>query len=401
MSLDCKDYKDNIKCPKKRQFIKKTVKSPVLKVLMVGCWGVYCWDGSVKIRAYNAKKGIIEDEDPEIYGGKSVANGMIKYTQRNNIQAIFLAGDNVYTFNQPKELLIQEVKAGRSPSKKDYKGNHLLSGQNIEAQINEGFVKCLDKAQVKDFYIAIGNHDIQNCYDLNYQLNFSKNYPIHRYRLPAVYYNVIYKMEGYKVNFIVIDTNMYEERPTTCSGSEYTPKMINDQNKWVIKVLRREKCRWNIIVGHIPYKANHHKKKKGPVIKNNGLDVLFNTISRCVDCPKVQVYMCADEHNQQFLYDPMHKMGLVVAGSGGTALDLKIVRGPYWDASSDEGVRTFYYRPYFGFTQFKFLPNVLTVTYIVTDVKNRITGMARPIPAAQFTFDTQGNLIAEHENIDV
>jgi len=225
IDIDCTDYKD---CPKKSRVLKKKKKKDILSVLMVGCWGVYCWNGEKQINIYDPKEKKIKKET-EIYGGKSVSKGIIKFTEQENIDAIFLAGDNLYNFDQPKQLLEKSIKEGKYPTKKEYKQNHLLSGQNIEAQIDQGFINCFKYANVKDFYVAVGNHDIQTCFDLNYQLNFSKNNPQYKYRLPGVYYNVVYRMKGYSVNFIVIDTNMYEDDANTCNYTYYTCEMIEEQ----------------------------------------------------------------------------------------------------------------------------------------------------------------------------
>lgn len=393
MDINCTDYKN---CPKKLQFTKKKKKTDILSVLMVGCWGVYCWDGEKEIEIYDPKEKKIITET-EIYGGKSVSKGIVNFTKKENIDAVFLAGDNLYNFDKPKKMLLDFIKQGKYPSKKEYKNNHLLSGQNIEVQIDEGFIKCFKDANVKDFYIAVGNHDIQNCFDLNFQLNFSKNKPEYKYNLPAVYYNVVYQMMGYNVNFIVIDTNMYEDDANTCNNTYYTCQMIEEQRKWIIKTLKRERCRWNIIVGHIPYKANGHKAKK-PYIKNRQLDILFDSISNCIDCPKVQIYMCADEHNQQFLYDNKHKMGLVVAGSGGTPLDLKIIKEKFIEGND---TITKYSKPYFGFTKFEFSGEKLDVSYIVTDIKNRLEHTDNPLIASNFSFNVKGQIMNEYVNKDI
>ena len=113
-------------------------------------------------------------------------------------------------------------------------------------------------------------------------------------------------MKNYKVNFIVIDTNIFEEDPVSCSGKKYNKddktKMINTQVNWVLNTLNRNNCLWNIIIGHIPYKSNPHsqKKNKPNFILNTNLDYLFTQIKK-LSQPKVQVYFCAYEHNQLFL----------------------------------------------------------------------------------------------------
>jgi hypothetical protein len=361
MQLDCTDYFDKTKCPKKLQIIKKKTNSNILNVIMTGCWGVYCWDGEKTLVKYNPpdtkneKDPFFIEEKDKIYGSKRVVNGIIKYTNKVNTACVFLAGDNVYGYNIPKEKLIELVSKGTPPTKKMYKLDHTISSQDIDIQLQKGFLDCFNNVKVKDFYVAIGNHDVATCYDLNKQLEFATN-PNNKYRLPGVYYNVIYQMKNYKVNFIVIDTNIFEEDPVSCSGKKYNQddktKMINTQVNWVLNTLNRNNCLWNIIIGHIPYKSNPHsqKKNKPNFILNTNLDYLFTQIKK-LSQPKVQVYFCADEHNQQFLYDKSNNMSLIIAGSGGTVLDKKIIKGDYWDGNE---VSTLFYSNNFGFVSFTF-----------------------------------------------
>ena len=366
MEINCADYLNDEKCPKKFQLMNKKINSDVLNVIMVGCWGTYCWDGEINMIKYKPPNDEKDDknftyfkETKEIYGSQRVVQGMINYTNTVQTHAVFLAGDNVYSYNIPKDRLTGLIKKGNPPSKNMYKLDHIISSQDIDKQLQQGFLDCFNNVKVKDFYVALGNHDVITCYDLNQQLKFSKN-PTNRYRLPGVYYNVVYPLENYKVNFIVIDTNMFEKKPVNCLGKKYDPDvqlhMINTQVQWVVDTLKRNNCMWNIIIGHIPYKSNSHKQKDDTPdhIFNEKLNYLFNTIKKDDKCPKVQVYFCADEHNQQFLYDNDNEMALVIAGSGGTVLDKKIIKGEYWDGNI---VKTLYYSNNFGFVSFTFNDN--------------------------------------------
>ena len=363
MDIDCTYYLDDEKCPKKLQILKKKINSDVLNVIMVGCWGTYCWDGEINMIKYNPpgdekydEKFTYFKETKEIYGSQRVVQGMVYYTNRVQTHAVFLAGDNVYSYNIPKGALTELITKGNPPSKKMYKLDPSISSQDIDKQLQQGFLDCFKNVKVKDFYVALGNHDVITCYDLNQQLKFSKN-PDTRYRLPGVYYNVVYSLKNYKVNFIVIDTNMFENKPENCLGKKYDSdvqlNMIDTQVKWVIDTLKRNNCTWNIIIGHIPYRSNSHKQKDGSPdhIYNNKLDYLFSNIKKADNCPKVQAYFCADEHNQQFLYDNDNQMSLIIAGSGGTVLDKKIVKGTYWNGNE---VKTLYYSNNFGFVSFTF-----------------------------------------------
>ena len=76
----------------------------------------------------------------------------------------------------------------------------------------------------------------------------------------------------------------------------------------------------------------------------------------------IDLYLCADEHNQQFLYDNDNGLALVVAGTGGTALDKILIEGQYYTGTS---VKTHYYSNQFGFVSFTF-ENDLTIKYFTS-----------------------------------
>ncbi len=173
-------------------------------------------------------------------------------------------------------------------------------------------------------------------------------------------------MKNFRVNFIVLDTNMFGDKNTCNPDILYTDKMIKSQMNWVINCLRKVDAKWNVIIGHIPYKANGHKEKS-PVEFNLYLDKLFNKINNLYEkekCPKVQIYFCADEHNQQFLHDKSKNLSLVVAGSGGTSLDYDI------QTSKEYETLTKYINPVFGFVNFNFTKKYTNITYYKSEIKN-------------------------------
>jgi len=335
LEKDCTDYNSK-SCPKGLTIRKRNVGR--LSTILMGCWGVYCWDGDVELGVYNHKKQKMVT-DKEQFGQGRVVNSLRKYVSDENCDAIFLAGDNVYDYNIPKDKLLEEVFRGNKPDKKKYQHDVSISGQRIELQLSMGFKNCIEKVPVNDFFIAIGNHDVRTCHELNYQLNYGG-----RYQLPALYYNVVYERLNGNVNFIVLDTNAYSE-VYTCNQKDLYSQYIHSQNEWVKRTLAEENATWNIIVGHIPYIANGHKDDD-KVSHNNLLGDLFREISEMK--VKVQAYMCADEHNQQFLYDKKLNMALVVAGSGGTVLDVNI------QDNEIPCIQTYFVKPQFGFVNFVF-----------------------------------------------
>ena len=381
---DCTDYNSYL-CPKET-CIKRKINSDNCNFLLVGCWGVYCWDGYVEMKEFKPKKNNF-DIAVELFGQKRVVKGMENFSTKTKTEALFLAGDNVYNYNIPKQKLIDIVEQKNYPTKEQYKGDVDISGQIIEKQINEGFLNCVDKIPVKDFFIAIGNHDIQNCHDLNYQLNYNQDL----YKLPGLYYNVEYNLKDYDINFLIIDTNMFSKDYKTCNPDiEYSLNDYKIQKKWIINCLKKVNAKWNVIIGHVPYKANGHCEKS-PSEFNNYLDKLFNkinTMSEQGNCPPVQIYFCADEHNQQFLYDEPKKLSLVVAGSGGAILDTNIqTDGKYSKITKFLSVN-------FGFVNFNFTENNVKIIYYksgvgIIDKKDELLFLANVDADGKLLYDVE------------
>jgi hypothetical protein len=96
---------------------------------------------------------------------------------------------------------------------------------------------------------------------------------------------------------------------------------------------------------------------------------------------RIHVYMCADEHNQQFLYDPEKKLSLVVSGSGGTALDMFIAKGEYDNLTRHRDAT-------FGFVGFEITRDSIDIQYVKTEIRGN-----KAIPTFKVRVDRGGNLI--------
>jgi hypothetical protein len=305
---DCTNY-DDPNCPKGLTS-DSHINTPNLELLFVGCWGVYCKDGEVEMKTI--KKGEVKISK-ETYGEKSVVESMTNYVNHNkNVNTVILAGDNIYSrsLTDEEELMITS-KNWKEMKKAMY---------DMDKQFTLGFEQCMKNVPVENFLMALGNHDITTCKILNAQLNYDKWY------LPAVYYNHIFITSTYiKVNIIVIDTNVYEGED--CKGKPYPEFTRKKQVDWVKDVIQSNKCEWNLIVGHIPAISNGYKNGIG--VKQN-LELVDDLISikqyaKNVNL-NVQSYMCADIHNQQLLQCRYPELPtLIIAGSGGTKLDDKMI----------------------------------------------------------------------------
>jgi hypothetical protein len=300
---DCSVF-DDPKCPKKVT-LNETVGKSTLNLLFVGCWGVYCKEGPVLMK--KLKKGVVKTVE-EYFGQRSVAHGMTEYSNKFDVDALILAGDNIYARSINDNDNVETI------TKAD------LFDMNL--QFTLGFEKCMSSINVSTVLMAVGNHDITTCDVLNKQLNYDK------WTFPGVYYNYIYELgepstqsKKVRVNLVFIDTNIYDG--IDCSGHPYPKNSRDIQKDWVNKVITDNKCEWNLLIGHNPVISNGHKKPYAPVVDlNMKSDLQYIKESAMKVDVNVQAYLCADEHNQQFLTCESDVLpALIIAGSGGTPLD--------------------------------------------------------------------------------
>jgi len=256
--------------------------------------------------------------------------------------SLFLAGDNIYEYSEISDILIRELNdkietwkfsseksienfkklfVTNSMIKNDRTGiRELYKNLNISLQFSKSFGDCFQNLKVGNYFLALGNHDIETCNILNHQMNYKHN---DENVIPGSYYNVIYKDKNNKdfLNVFVLDTNLFESTPKDCEGKPYLQEMIQEQINWFREQLENTKCSFNIVIGHIPYKAIGHKSST-PFIHNENLDPIFKIIKHAnTSNVKVQAYFCADEHDQQVLFDTENRLHLIIIGSGGTTLD--------------------------------------------------------------------------------
>ena len=297
-NIDCTEYED---CPVETKLDSKRLSGNIFRFIFVGCWGVYCENKEVKVGKMKNRKWKEEDV---LYGEKFVVDGMKKYAEQNSVDAVVLAGDNVYSI--PISLLDSEEEKELREGKR--------SLYDMDKQLTYGFIRCMREVKAPEFLIGLGNHDIENCDVLNTQLNNRDD----KWVMPAISYNVVYNMDNFSINLVFIDTNMYDE--DWCQG-KYPSGAKDKQARWVAKVLKESECDWNIVIGHVPFICNPHKVKEGKTRQPRVTPELFDLLKNHAN--KIDLYMCADEHNQQYITLP-NMPPEVVAGSGGAVQDRTI-----------------------------------------------------------------------------
>lgn len=291
-----------------------------LKFFFFGCWGVSC-------NISNQKTGQVQ-----------VKNLMKELNNDHNF--ILCAGDNRY----PK-----------------YYDEEILYKYGIDLDYFMNFLDCYSGLDLP-WYIALGNHDTSKCQTMNGQVNFTYlpllKYPTLQnkdikisniWNLPSPYWSSYYEnINGASVNFLFIDTSSIidelsylsspplskekeEEKKLSCNVirnhkelksikenfEKRVPTDIMKQLKWFLEQLNTRKATYNIVIGHHPIYANGHKKNK-TFVQNEELLPFLQIMKE----NNVQLYMCADEHNMQFLHDD--NISFVINGAGGTDLDKDI-----------------------------------------------------------------------------
>ena len=130
--------------------------------------------------------------------------------------------------------------------------------------------------------------------------------------------------------------------------------------------------KYNIVIGHVPAVANGHKFKTQVVITSE-LKALLTEVNP-------QLYICSDEHNQQFLYEDSSNTGFAVLGSGGTILDENVFLnglgeiGPGKSTAtlSDIGVETYYALPRHGFARVDVEDNGIILSFYAVESARQV-----------------------------
>ena len=306
--FNCDNYDD---CPKEFEG-EETIDKDVLNLLFVGCWGVYCRDD------------IQDDLDLESeYRQKIVSDAMAAYSKQNEIDVVILGGDNVYQSNDESIK-----KDDPKPLKYD-----------IDSQLLYGFIGCMRDIRTNRFLIGVGNHDLETCSIIETQIKYTEN----NWTLPALSYSVLYQMRTFYINMIFIDTNIYKQKWCRTDPRQkqqlYPEEAKSAQAKWLKKQLQegKNKNAWNIVIGHDPFYTRSHKNNPDVLLRDTPRE-FAQLIKENAD--SIHLYMCADEHNQQYVRDLIatdHEVfhndsrfddgdGIklppqIIAGSGGTKLD--------------------------------------------------------------------------------
>jgi tartrate-resistant acid phosphatase type 5 len=164
-----------------------------------------------------------------------------------------------------------------------------------------------------DFYAVLGNHDygangagtdfLKGKNEVDYTQKSKK------WKMPAPYFHFAKE----NVELFALDTNMALFSQAAAQKTDVTA--------WIAA----STSAWKIAVGHHPYKSNGPHGNAGkydgvplkPVDGSAVKSFLEDTI-----CGKVDVYLCAHDHSQQWLNESCKGTELAVSGAGAKTTDL-------------------------------------------------------------------------------
>lgn len=163
------------------------------------------------------------------------------------------------------------------------------------------------------FYACLGNHDYGPKYDSNQgpakakmQLDYAKNNPASRWKLPNKWYAVeLPDSDNPLVKIIFLDGSYFE--------GALTPKEKLEQKRWLDAELKKKtKAKWQWMVSHYPLFTQTTKRADNKkLIDEWGGHLQSNPFS---------LYIAGHDHNLQHLKADGYNTSFVVSGAGGASL---------------------------------------------------------------------------------
>lgn len=245
-----------------------------LDVVLFGCWNSGCTN---KLK-FSHNKSIHQ---------RLLVNLMRLYdTQRFGYRVKMFAGDNVYD----------------------------VDGMAMDEVITEGF-KCFGDSEPT--FIGLGNHDV-SLDPLKFQLEKSyaetsiveDDVRFGNWILPSAYYAVRYVLSnGTKIIFIFIDTNILI--PGEYKGDVMLPTdSAANMLIWLNRILEENNTYVPIVIGHHPIFGFGHKEKRSIIVQME-----LSSLYKLMIDHGAKVYVCADEHNLQHVYDSKNDFHMLICGS--------------------------------------------------------------------------------------
>ena len=217
---------------------------------------------------------------------RSVAAAMAQYvkTSKRTFDGMLLLGDNTY------------LKPGQ------------LTDEMWQAMFEKTYhADALDFP----FYAALGNHDY-SAESVNFQLDYARENPTGRWKLPSKWYRVDLPVEKPIVTLLVLDS---------CKQF-MKPEEWQEELAWIDAELAKPRARWTVCTAHHPLFSNGDHGDNGVLQKEWG--PLFRKHN-------VDFFVAGHDHDLQHLQLPGWQTSFVLAGGGGARVRPMRVdkRGPF------------------------------------------------------------------------
>lgn len=302
--------------------------------LFIGCWN----------NEYCKNNKIITDESNEndLYKTVQSMKHFLRYSHENNMtkpQKLIIAGDNYY----PDKVVVNGEKEKNTNITNLQSGFECLHAINIDKYILFGN-HDLEKTTIKD------NTNIEDCYNLKYQLEYTKNeanmefFDFKSYYLPHIFTN--------ETLIVMIDSTMYDIKDDDKSVDCY--ELINENNKNndnsnmldfiktkqtkrannLIDYYKNENIKNIIFIAHHPIFGLKLKEKNGKKEKRVDcyeglveLELLFYEAFKTKENPINYYHFCADIHQFQVSTITINTYFIIkqyIVGTGGAEKDEKI-----------------------------------------------------------------------------
>ena len=182
----------------------------------------------------------------------------------------------------------------------------LLCGDNFYFKLNGVddprwqtlFEQMYDPAALgMPFYACLGNHDYDGD-NRRLELEYSRQHPDSRFKLPADWYRVDLPRDHPLVTILMLDSNK----------DNLTDEHWNQQIAWLKRELQSARAAWTICVAHHPLFSNGF-------FWGNG--ILQNDWGKLFEKYHVDFYLCGHEHDLEHLEIPGWTSSFIIAGGGG------------------------------------------------------------------------------------
>jgi len=260
-------------------------------------------------------------------------------SQRLNLLAL---GD--WGGDTPQQKQVADEMASLAVGKERPVEAALLLGDNFYMDLPKGtksqewqtvFEEVYDlKRMPFPFYAVLGNHDYEKPGKSQAELDYAREHPESRWKIPARWYRLDLPEKQPLVTLLMLDSNWHA----------MLAQQWDDEMHWLETELSKPReSTWLLCAAHFPLfnnglhgDDNRLKKDWGPLFKRANVDF----------------YLCGHDHDLQHLEIADWPTSFVISGGGGKSIYpiLRSDRGPFAASS-------------FGCVALSFTPRLATVTY--------------------------------------